>query len=272
LNSTKKISFIGAGNMSKAIISGLVAKGYAPSNIMASNPSAGKLIALKDSLGIQTTHRNQEAIDFADVVMLSVKPPLMQSVCNVLSLNKPSTLFVSIAAGLTISRLHEFLPPNAHIVRVMPNTPSAIGLGMSGIYANRNISGEQVKLVEEIMQSVGKTLVVDKEDDINTVIAAAGSSPAYFFLIAEVMQQAATDMGIDKTSARMLVEQAMLGSATLMQQQPELELSELRSQVTSKGGTTAKAVESLQQDNIDVIFARAMQAAVSRAQEMSKQF
>jgi pyrroline-5-carboxylate reductase len=272
LDTSKKISFIGAGNMSKAIISGLVEKGYTPENIMASNPSSGKLDALKNSLGIQTTHNNQAAIDFADVVMLSVKPQLMKDVCKDFTVNKPSTLFVSIAAGLTLSRLRDFLPDGANIVRVMPNTPSAIGLGMSGIFGNSSITKQQIAIVENIMQSVGKTLVVDSEDDINTVIAAAGSSPAYFFLIAQVMQEAAMDMGLDKDSARMLVEQAMLGSATLMQKHPELELSELRSQVTSKGGTTAKAVESLQQDNIDKMFKRAMESAVSRAQEMSEQF
>lgn len=272
MENTKKISFIGAGNMSKAIISGMVEKGYAPTNIMASNPSAGKLDALSESLGIRTTQDNQEAIDFADVVMLAVKPQLMASVCKDIKIQNPNTLFVSIAAGLTLSRLNDFLAPQAKIVRVMPNTPSAIGLGMSGIYAGQDISTQDVALVEQIMQSVGKTLVVNNEDDINTVIATAGSSPAYFFLIAEVMQQAAVDMGIDKDSARMLVEQAMLGSATLMQKQSELELSELRSQVTSKGGTTAKAVESLQQDNIDKVFARAMKAAVARAKEMSEQF
>jgi len=272
LDTTKKISFIGAGNMSKAIISGLVDKGYTPSNIMASNPSAGKLITLKDKFDILTTHNNQEAIDFADVIILSVKPQLMQAVCSKFTLSNPNALFVSIAAGIRIKRLADFLPAQAQIVRVMPNTPSAIGLGMSGIYANSNISKQQVDLVEKIMQSVGKTLVLEKEDDINTVIAAAGSSPAYFFLIAEVMQQAAIDMGINKDDARLLVEQAMLGSATLMIRNGTLELSELRSQVTSKGGTTAKAVESLQQDNIDKMFAKAMQAAVVRAQEMSEQF
>lgn len=258
--------------MSKAIIAGMVAKGFAPDNIMASNPSAEKLVLLKKRLGIHTTHNNQQAVDFADIVILSVKPQLMQAVCKDLTSANPTTVFVSIAAGLRLARLADFLPAQAKIVRVMPNTPSAIGLGMSGIYANPNITTEQVALVEQIMQSVGKTLVVSKEDDINTVIAAAGSSPAYFFLIAEVMQQAATNMGIDSTSARLLVEQAMLGSAKLMQHHPELELAELRAQVTSKGGTTAKAVESLQHDKIDKIFTRAMQAAVARAQEMSEQF
>lgn len=272
LDLTKKISFIGAGNMSKAIVSGLVEKGYSPRNIMASNPSVDKLNALKENFDILTTHNNQEAIGFADVVMLAVKPQLMQAVCSDFTIGNPKALFVSIAAGITVKRLADFLPAHSQIVRVMPNTPSAIGLGMSGIYAGANISDEQVALVGNIMQSVGKILVVENEDDINTVIAAAGSSPAYFFLIAEVMQQAAIDMGIDKHAARLLVEQAMLGSATLMARHNDLELSELRSQVTSKGGTTAKAVESLQHDNIDKMFAKAMQAAVARAQEMSEQF
>lgn len=258
--------------MSKAIISGLVEKGYSNELIMASNPSNGKLVDLQNKLGIQTTNNNQDAIDFADVVILAVKPQMMKDVCADFSNNNPNRLFVSIAAGLTIERLADFLPAEAKIVRVMPNTPSAIGLGMSGIFAPNTINSSEIDAVSAIMQSVGKTLVVNEEDDINTVIAAAGSSPAYFFLIAEVMQKAAVDMGLNKTDARTLVEQAMLGSATLMQNQSGLELSELRAQVTSKGGTTAKAVESLQQANIQDMFANAMQAAVARAKEMSKQF
>lgn len=278
IDHTKTISFIGAGNMSKAIISGLIEKGYPANKVMASNPSQGKLDALQADLGIEITNDNQEAIDFGDFVVLSVKPQLMQEVTKDFTLPSDGSgdgadkVFVSIAAGLTLARLKDFLPNKAKIVRVMPNTPSAIGLGMSGIFADDSVSTEQTEGVDAIMQSVGKTLVVDNEDDINTVIAAAGSSPAYFFLIAESMQKAAIDMGLNATNARMLVEQAMLGSATLMQNNPALELSELRAQVTSKGGTTAKAVESLQQDELPAIFAKAMQAAVKRADEMSQQF
>ena len=272
MNKTLKISFIGAGNMSKAIIGGLVEKGFKPENIMASNPSKPKLTALNEKFGIQTTNDNQAAIDFADVVMLSVKPQLMQDVCAKLTNNMSSRLFVSIAAGLTIERLSDFLPKETKIIRVMPNTPSAIGMGMSGIFAPSTISQNEVQSVADIMQSVGETLVVNKEDDINTVIAAAGSSPAYFFLVGEAMQKAAENMGLSASDARKLVVQAMLGSAHLMNKEQDLELSELRAQVTSKGGTTAKAVESLQEADIYTVFANAMQAAVARANEMSKQF
>ncbi|MFW8590529.1 pyrroline-5-carboxylate reductase [Glaciecola sp. 2405UD65-10] len=272
MNNTLKISFIGAGNMSKAIIGGLVEKGFKPENIMASNPSNPKLIALNEKFGIQTTNDNQAAINFADVVMLSVKPQLMEDVCANFTNDKSSRLFVSIAAGLTIERLSDFLPKDAKIIRVMPNTPSAIGMGMSGIFAPSTINEEETNSVADIMQSVGETLIVAKEDDINTVIAAAGSSPAYFFLIGEAMQTAAENMGLNANDARKLVVQAMLGSAYLMQKEQGLELSELRAQVTSKGGTTAKAVESLQDADIHSVFANAMQAAVARAKEMSKQF
>lgn len=267
----KRISFIGAGNMSKAIIGGLVSKEYPADKITASNRSIEKLDLLKSTFNINITLNNQEAVDNADILVLAVKPQLMQEVCQNLQIND-HTIVVSIAAGLPISRLQVFLNGNKKIVRVMPNTPSAIGMGMSGIYATAEVSKNELAEVDNVMQSVGKTIIVENESDINTVIAAAGSSPAYFFLIAESMQKCAMDMGLTKQQARALVEQAMLGSAKLMQHESSLELSELRHQVTSKGGTTAKAIESLQNDNIEKIFANAMQAAITRAEEMSSQF
>lgn len=266
----KRISFIGAGNMTKAIIGGLVNDGYPSDLIMASNRGAEKLTSLKAAYSINTTQNNQDAVQFAEILVLAVKPQMMESVCNELIIVS-STIVVSIAAGLTVSRLESFLNNHQKIVRVMPNTPSSIGEGMSGIYASDAVNKEELALVNSLMQSVGKTVIVKDESDINTVIAAAGSSPAYFFLIAQAMQQAAMDMGLSKQQARELVQQAMLGSAKLMQKEQSLELSELRNQVTSKGGTTAKAIESLQDSQIEKIFAKAMQAAVKRAEEMSSQ-
>ncbi len=266
----KRISFIGAGNMTKAIIGGLVNDGYQNSLIMASNRSAEKLTSLKASHNINTTQDNKEAVEFAEVLVLAVKPQMMESVCSELTI-PTSTIVVSIAAGLTVKRLESFLNNHQKIVRVMPNTPSSISEGMSGLYATNAVSQEELEMVNTLMQSVGKTVVVKEESDINIVIAAAGSSPAYFFLIAESMQHAAMEMGLNKQQARELVQQAMLGSAKLMQKEESLELSELRKQVTSKGGTTAKAVESLQESQIEKILAKAMQAAVKRAEEMSSQ-
>jgi pyrroline-5-carboxylate reductase len=270
----RNISFIGAGNMTKSIVEGLVANGYSPENIMASNPSTAKLDQLKDTLGIGTTQNNAEAINFADVVVLSVKPQLMEAVCGDFlkdtSLN--NKLVISIAAGITSARLSEMLHGHAQVVRVMPNTPSSLGAGMSGIYASDAVSQEDAEFAAFMMNHVGETLIVNKEDDINTVIAAAGSSPAYFFLIAQAMQEEAMNMGLSAQDARKLVQQAMLGSARMIIENQDTPIETLRTNVTSKGGTTAEAVASLQNDGLAHILGKAMQAAVTRAEQMAKDF
>lgn len=265
-----KIGFIGAGNMSTAIIKGLIEKGYDSGLIYASNRGEQKLLDLKKDFNINITLNNTDVTEKADIVILAVKPQIMAEVCQKLTSSKP--LYVSIAAGVPMSRFKEILPQNSKVIRVMPNTPCAIGMGASGIYTEDKNDVHSLQLVEAIMQSVGSTAVVDKESDLDTVIACAGSSPAYFFLIAEAMQKQAIAMGLSADSARSLIQQTMLGSAALMIDQSDLEFSELRTQVTSKGGTTAKAIECLQQGELENLFGEAMQAAVTRAQEMAKLF
>lgn len=269
----RKLAFIGAGNMSKCIISGLVKNGYNPKNIIASNPSTPKLDALQSSLGIKTTQNNNQACEFGDVIVLSVKPQLMANVCE--ALNKETLenkLFVSLAAGLPVARIQAMLEAKYPLIRVMPNTPSLLSKGMSGLYADTSIEVTDKQFVEDMMQSVGESIWVDEEAGINTVIAAAGSSPAYFFLFLEAMQAEAINMGIDKGDARLLVQQAMLGAAEMVCHNPDLELGELRAQVTSKGGTTAQAVQTFEQEGLANIVQNAMRAAVERAEEMAKLF
>ncbi|MFC4700333.1 pyrroline-5-carboxylate reductase [Glaciecola siphonariae] len=270
----RKISFIGAGNMTRSIVEGLVANQYPAENIMASNPSQGKLTALQETLGIHITQNNADAIDFADLIVLSVKPQLMAQVCSdfLKDTHLSGKLVVSIAAGITSERLCEMLNGHSQVVRVMPNTPSSLGYGMSGVYASAKVSDDDAKFVAFMMNHVGETLIVKNEDAINTVIAAAGSSPAYFFLIAQSMQEEAINMGMDASDARKLVQQAMLGSAHMIKANPDTPIQTLRENVMSKGGTTAKAVESLQNDKLAHILAKAMQAAVTRAEQMSKEF
>ncbi len=270
----KNITFIGAGNMTSAIIRGLIADGYPSDKIMATNPSQAKLDILIADCDICTSNSNDDGIAFGDVIILAVKPQLMSKVCAAFKSKErlSNKCFVSIAAGIPIDRLSEMLNGVKNIVRVMPNTPSAIGQGMSGVYAHDVVAQENVQFVLDIMRKVGDTVLVDNEDHINTVIAAAGSSPAYFFLIAEAMQAEAINMGLNKAQARKLVQQAMFGSAKMLKENEDLEPSQLRANVTSKGGTTHQAVLSLQNDNIEQTFARAMQAAVARANEMSKEF
>ncbi len=270
----RKIAFIGAGNMTRSIVSGLVKNAYPAHLITASNPSIGKLSALQADFAIKVTQDNNEAVDAADVIVLAVKPQLMQHVCAKLAeeQNINDKLFVSIAAGINTARLQQMLGGELAIVRTMPNTPSALGKGMTGLFADINVDEVDKQYAADLMRQVGKIAWVEKESMIDGVIAAAGSSPAYFFLFLEAMQKEAEQQGFDHATARLMVQQAMLGAAEMVCHNPHLELSELRTQVTSKDGTTAKAIESFQQQGLEQIVANAMQAAVKRAEQMAQQF
>lgn len=271
---TKKIGFIGAGNMTQSIISGLVASGYPADCIMASNRSSEKLNLLESQLGIATSTDNDAVVAYADIVVMSVKPQIMAEVLAAINDEKikSDTVFVSIAAGIPIQRLSEMLPTAKKWVRAMPNTPSAVGLGMTGLFANPLVSINEQDLCSEIMRAIGEILWVDEEQKIDGVIAAAGSAPAYFFLFLEAMQNEAEAMGFSKQEARMLVQQAMRGAAEMVVKNEDIELTTLRQNVTSKGGTTAEAVNTLVEGKLPDLVSRAMQAAVKRAQQMSTQF
>jgi pyrroline-5-carboxylate reductase len=181
-------------------------------------------------------------------------------------------LVLSIAAGILVSRFYQMLGEGLNIVRIMPNTPSLVGKGMSGLYAPEQVSQQDRDYTSDLMSSVGKVCWVDDENGINGVIAAAGSAPAYFFLFMDAMQQEAERMGFSSQAARDLVQQAAIGAAALAAANPEISLTTLREQVTSKGGTTAEALRVFNEQRLPETVAKAMQAAVSRAQEMEKSF
>jgi pyrroline-5-carboxylate reductase len=270
----RKIAFIGAGNMTRSIISGLVKNAYPAHLITASNPSIDKLSSLQADFGINITQDNDQALQAADVIVLAVKPQLMEQVCGAFdqTQNLKDKLFVSIAAGITSARLQEMLGGAFPTVRTMPNTPSALGKGMTGLFADSSVDNMDKQYAADLMSQVGEIAWVEQESMIDGVIAAAGSSPAYFFLFLEAMQTEAQRQGFDQTTARLMVQQAMLGAAEMVCHNPHLELSDLRTQVTSKGGTTAKAIESFQQQGLEKIVANAMQAAVKRAEQMAQEF
>ncbi len=269
----KKITFIGAGNMVRAIVSGLVANGYPASLITATAPSETRRVALEQDFGINTTSDNLKAAEQADVVVLSVKPQMMEEVCQPLqAVDWSEKLVISIAAGIKSVRFDEMLNSPLNLVRVMPNTPSQLGKGMSGLYAPQNVSQADKQFASNLMQACGETCWVDQESGINNIIAAAGSAPAYFFLFMEAMQQEAMAQGFDAATARQLVQQSALGAAEMVVANPNSELATLRENVTSKGGTTAEALRTFNQHQLSDIVAKAMQAAVSRAEEMEKLF
>ncbi|QLQ94704.1 MULTISPECIES: pyrroline-5-carboxylate reductase [Providencia] len=270
----RKIAFIGAGNMAQAIITGLVNHGYPASMITVCSPTPVRRDKLAEQYGIISRHDNLAAVQAADVIMLAVKPQMMKEVCEPLQqvTNFDQKLVLTIAAGIPAERYNEYLAHPLNLVRIMPNTPSLVGKGVSGLFAQGQVSEQDKKFAQELMQSVGTTIWCQKEQEINNIIAITGSSPAYFFLFMEAMQQKAQQLGYDSVQARELVLNAIEGSVELAKSQSDTAFSTLREQVTSKGGTTAMALEQFYNGNLPQTVANAMQSAIDRAKEMEKLF
>ncbi|NOI68702.1 pyrroline-5-carboxylate reductase [Vibrio sp. 99-8-1] len=269
----RKVTFIGSGNMSRSIISGLTASGFSATNITATDPNEEQRDLLTSLYGIHTEEDNHIAAEEADVIVLAIKPQIMELVCGALTdIDFSNKLVISIAAGISAQRLNEFLDCDVNLVRVMPNTPALLSQGMSGLYATEKVSESDRNFAGKLMEAVGKICWVEKESDINNIIAASGSAPAYFFLFMEAMHNEAMAQGFDKQTARLLVQQSALGAAKMVEANPEVELSTLREQVTSKGGTTAEALKTFNEHQLTETVAKAMQAAVLRAEEMEKLF
>ncbi|MCL4169936.1 UNVERIFIED_CONTAM: hypothetical protein GTU68_043689, partial [Idotea baltica] len=192
----KTITFIGAGNMARSLIAGMLQKDSGQDgsalSIRVSDPSESQLAGIKDNWAkINSFANNAEAIEGADVVVLAVKPQIMQAVCEPLAevFEAQNPLIISIAAGINLDNLEQWLGDySPAVVRCMPNTPSLVQSGMTGLYANSQVSDEQRNLAESIMRAVGSTLWLDNEDLMDTVTAVSGSGPAYFFLVMEAMQ------------------------------------------------------------------------------------
>ncbi|RWU11781.1 pyrroline-5-carboxylate reductase [Pseudidiomarina gelatinasegens] len=272
--SPRKIAFIGAGNMTQSIVGGMVKSGYPSDLIYVSNPSPAKLEKMRDTLHVHTSQDNAEVANAADVIVLSVKPQLMADVCAALTeqvANLSEKLIVTIAAGIRIEKYRQYLGNSIRMIRVMPNTPSLVGKGMSGLVADDRVNDDDKAYITEAFDGVGATLWVANEDELDILGAVAGSGPAYFFEFMASLQKAATALGFDREKARLMVQQTALGAAE-MAIASELELEDLRKQVTSKGGSTAKGVEVYQGADIDDISARAVKAAVKRNQEMAELF
>ncbi|GAA0821682.1 pyrroline-5-carboxylate reductase [Colwellia asteriadis] len=267
----KKIAFIGAGNMARAIVIGLVNSGVTPSDIIVANPSPEKRLALANEFGIMHTDDNIKATEFADIIVLSVKPHFISDVCQQLTkaCDISQKLFISVAAGRTVAQIQQALACNAAVVRVMPNTPSQLGFGMSGLFASPEVNDEQKAASGKLMSAVGKIIWLETESKINDVIAVAGSAPAYFFLFMEAMETHAKSLGFTDEESRMLVQQTALGSAQMVAHNSE-SISTLRGNVTSKGGTTHAAIEQFKADGIELMVKNAMNAAIARAEEMAK--
>lgn len=206
----------------------------------------------------------------SNVFVLAVKPQLMKDICEGLKpVICPNCLILSIAAGQTIANFETYFSPEQPIIRVMPNTPAAIGKGMSVAVANAKASEEQKSLTTELLQTSGKVEWVEDEALMNAVTAVSGSGPAYIFYLIEAMANAGEKAGLDADKAMTLARQTVIGSAALAETDADTPASTLRENVTSPGGTTAAALDVLMDGRMQEVFDEALLAARDRGEELS---
>lgn len=264
-----KLAFIGGGNMATSLIAGLIQQGTAAADIWVAEPVAERRAWLSQHYGVQAVESNRAAVEAADWVILAVKPQLMAEVCRPLAEVIAGKGVISIAAGIRAQSLQQWLGP-VRLVRTMPNTPALLGAGMTGLYAGPDLNADDRAAAERILRSVGQCLWVSDEAQLDAVTAISGSGPAYFFLVMQAIEQAAVSMGFTAQQAALLTRQTALGTAQMANADLDANLEQLRLNVTSKGGTTERAIASLQQDAIEAVFAKALEAARLRSIELSE--
>ncbi|MDA3942784.1 MAG: pyrroline-5-carboxylate reductase [Bacteroidetes bacterium] len=269
---TQKLAFIGGGNMATSLISGLVNAGWTGDQVTVIDHNADKCKSLTEQYGVRAlTEATPDALD-VDALVLAVKPQVMGNTVRELAdlLGHRRPLIMSVAAGISLPALHQWIGEDFACVRAMPNTPSLLGVGATGLYADDGVSADQRQLADDIASTAGITSWVAREDLIDAVIATSGSGPAYFFAFMEAMQKGAVELGLSEDNARDLVLQTALGAARMALESGD-DPATLRAKVTSKGGTTAAALQHFADGNLDRLVAGAMTAAATRADEMAQQ-
>ena len=269
----RKITFIGAGNMARAIIAGLVAGGYPAAAISVCAPSAKNRDALAAEYGINSSADNITCAKQADVVVLAVKPQMMAQVCLPLQeqVDFSGKLVLSIAAGILVSRFYQMLGEGLNIVRIMPNTPSQVGLGIAGIYAPPHISLADQQQAEAIMRTTGEVVWLHDEQQIHSITGISGSGPAYVFYLLNALQQAAINQGFTEQHARHLRLNTFTRAVALAEQSGE-PFSDLQQKVTSKGGTTHEAIQTFNTHQVAQAIQAGVEACVARSQAIAQQF
>ena len=278
MSETIKLVFIGGGNMSQAILGGLIAKGQAPSDCLVIDPFEPALKKLAE-WGVPTAAELDDiAMDTvlaATAIVLAVKPQMMKAALAPLAGKLKHQLVISIAAGVCIESMAHWLgtvqQPYEQIIRAMPNTPALIQAGITGLYAPSSVSAVERAIAENLLGAVGKTVWFESEDMLNAVTAVSGSGPAYVFYFIEALEAAAIELGFSADAARLFAQETFLGSAKLAAQSLDSPAS-LRAKVTSKGGTTERAIEHFDSDalrfSLKSGFIDGVKAACARSREL----
>ena len=266
------ICFIGGGNMATSLIGGLIAQGHAANSISVSDPNEAQREQLTTQYGINTFADCALALADADIVVLAVKPQVMKDVALIVAKaaeqSSKQPLFVSIAAGINLYSLQQWLGKDQAIVRCMPNTPSLIQLGATGLFANEQTSIVQKNLAETVLKAAGIVQWVQSEAEIDAVTAVSGSGPAYYFLLMEAMIDAGIELGLSRETASELTIQTAIGAAQ-MAKESDVDVAELRRRGTSPGGTTEEAINTFEGAHLRDIVKAALSAANRRSGELA---
>lgn len=264
------IAFIGGGNMATAIIGGLMRQGMPAQNIEVVEPWHEARGRLQSQFGIEARESAGEALHRAGLVLWAVKPQTFRDAAHAAAAHVRSALHLSVAAGIRSDSIASWLGTQ-RIVRSMPNTPALVGKGMTALFARPGVSAQDERWVEQVIATTGEWLWVDAEAQLDAVTALSGSGPAYVFYFLEAMTRAGQEMGLTGEQAYRLAVGTFAGASELArasQEPPDV----LRQRVTSKGGTTHAAITSMEADQVNALFVKALHAARRRAKELGDEF
>lgn len=266
-----KISFIGGGNMAAALIGGLLGRGHRAQDIAVVEIAEDARARLRERFGVHCTALAGEALPGSAAVVLAVKPQQLRDAARLAGPLAGPAVVVSIAAGIRLDDIARWLGRDAPLVRAMPNMPALLGMGVTGLYARPEVSAEQRRLAEDILAAAGKVVWLEREGLIDAVTALSGSGPAYVFYFIEALVDGGVAAGLDPGVARLLSIETVRGAAELAARSAESP-AQLRERVTSKGGTTERALASFERDGVKKAVERGLAAAGARAAELSDEF
>jgi pyrroline-5-carboxylate reductase len=267
----KVIGFVGAGNMAEALVKGLLAAGVAKKQLIASDHTAERVAYVHKTYGIKTTEDNTAAVEAADVVVLAVKPQILPRVLDeIAGTITADKLVVSVAAGVPIEAIEAHLQQRSRIVRVMPNTPALVQAGAAALVPGAHATEQDLGVVKQIFDSVGKTVVLDDEGLMDAITGLSGSGPAYIFVIIDAMADAGVRVGLSRDVSLALAAQTVLGAAKMLIETGE-HPGALKDKVTSPGGTAIAGLHTLEQGGLRTTLINAVEAATRRSRELGEQ-
>ncbi|MBV8404574.1 MAG: pyrroline-5-carboxylate reductase [Gammaproteobacteria bacterium] len=266
----RRLCILGAGNMGRALLGGLLRAGWSPRQLCVAESAAAARAAAARDFGVDATADNHAAVAAAAIVVLAVKPQdaaaVLQPLAPALAISRP--LLMSVAAGVRVAALESWCGAGTAVMRAMPNRPAYLGAGVTGAYAPPPVGAEQRAAAGQVLQALGEVFWVEAEELLDVVTALSGSGPAYFFLLAELMAEAGAQLGLESTAARRMAV-ATLHGAGLLARSGDGDLARLRREVTSAGGTTEAALRTLEAADLRATVHAAMRAATERGRELA---